>query len=169
MDVCLLWVLSSRGFCDELIIRPEESYRLWWVVFDLETSRMRRPWTALGRSVTKKKHFEKTIEESQITLRWEDSSSEAWESSYFSCGTWSRSIWRHLSTDGRETVHPLHPPHRTFPFRVSLHSWEDKVASHTQQNLSGALGWNYQLQTDKRSGFNVWMKAKSVPNFLFAL
>jgi len=34
-------VLSDRGLCDELITRPEESYRLWRVVVcDLETSRM---------------------------------------------------------------------------------------------------------------------------------
>jgi len=34
-------VLSGRGLCDELITRPEESYRLWCVVVcDLETSRM---------------------------------------------------------------------------------------------------------------------------------
>jgi hypothetical protein len=32
-------VLSGRGFCDELIARPEESYRLWRVVVcDHETS-----------------------------------------------------------------------------------------------------------------------------------
>jgi hypothetical protein len=50
---CECCVLSARGFNDELITRPEESYRLWWVVmFDLETSRMRRPWPALGRSAT---------------------------------------------------------------------------------------------------------------------
>jgi hypothetical protein len=43
-------------FCDELITRPEESYRLWCVVVcDLETSRMRRSWPALGRSATAKK------------------------------------------------------------------------------------------------------------------
>jgi len=37
-------VLSGRGLGDELITRPEESYRLWCVVVcDLETSRMRRP------------------------------------------------------------------------------------------------------------------------------
>jgi len=30
-------VLSGRGLCDELIARPEESYRLWCVVVcDLE-------------------------------------------------------------------------------------------------------------------------------------
>jgi len=46
-------VLSGRGLCDELITRPEESYRLWRVVVcDLETLRMRRPWPALGRSAT---------------------------------------------------------------------------------------------------------------------
>jgi len=31
-------LLSGRGLCDELITRPEESYRLWCVVVcDLET------------------------------------------------------------------------------------------------------------------------------------
>ena len=50
---CECFVLSGRGLCDELITRPEESYRLWCVVVcDLETSRMRRPWSALGRSAT---------------------------------------------------------------------------------------------------------------------
>jgi len=49
-------VLSGRGVCDELITRAEESYRLWCVIVcDLETSRMRRPWSALGRSATAKK------------------------------------------------------------------------------------------------------------------
>jgi len=39
-------VLSGRGLCDELITRPEESYRLWCVVVcDLETSRMGAPYT----------------------------------------------------------------------------------------------------------------------------
>ena len=42
---CECCVLLGRGLCDELITRPEESYRLWCVVVcDLETSRMRRPW-----------------------------------------------------------------------------------------------------------------------------
>ena len=42
---CECFVLSGRGLCDELITRPEESYRLWCVVVsDLETSRMWRSW-----------------------------------------------------------------------------------------------------------------------------
>ena len=42
-------VLSGRGLCNGLITRPEESYRMWYVIMhDLETSRMRRPWTVLG-------------------------------------------------------------------------------------------------------------------------
>jgi hypothetical protein len=46
---CFVCVLSGRGFCDELITRPEESYRLWCVVVcDLETSWMRSPWTNGG-------------------------------------------------------------------------------------------------------------------------
>ena len=37
---CEYCVLSGRGLCDELITRPEESYRLWCVVLcDLETSK----------------------------------------------------------------------------------------------------------------------------------
>ena len=53
---CECCVLSGRGLCDGLITRPEESYRLWCVVVcDLETSRMMRPWPALGRSATGKK------------------------------------------------------------------------------------------------------------------
>jgi hypothetical protein len=36
-------VLSGRVLCDELVPRPEESYRLWWVsnVCDHETSTKR--------------------------------------------------------------------------------------------------------------------------------
>jgi hypothetical protein len=35
-------VLSGRGICDELITRPEKSYRLWRLVWcDLETSQKR--------------------------------------------------------------------------------------------------------------------------------
>ena len=45
---CESFVLSGRGLCDEPIKRPEESYRLWCVVCDVGTSRMRRPWPALG-------------------------------------------------------------------------------------------------------------------------
>ena len=35
---CECCVLSGRGLCVELITRPEESYRMWCVVWDLETS-----------------------------------------------------------------------------------------------------------------------------------
>ena len=42
---CECCVLSGRCLCDELITRPEESYRVWCVVvWDLETSWIRRPW-----------------------------------------------------------------------------------------------------------------------------
>jgi len=37
MSVCCeCCVLSGRGLCDEMITRPEESYRLWCVVCDLK-------------------------------------------------------------------------------------------------------------------------------------
>ena len=46
MSVCCdCCVLSGRGLCDELITRPEESYRLCCVVVcDLETSRIGAPY-----------------------------------------------------------------------------------------------------------------------------
>ena len=38
-------MLSGRGLYDELITRPEESYRLWCVVVcDLESSRIGAPY-----------------------------------------------------------------------------------------------------------------------------
>ena len=37
-------MLSGRGLCDELITRPEESYRLCCVVCDVETSIMGAPY-----------------------------------------------------------------------------------------------------------------------------
>ena len=41
MSVCCeCCVLSGRGLCDELITRPEESYRLWCVVCDVETTKI---------------------------------------------------------------------------------------------------------------------------------
>jgi hypothetical protein len=47
---CECFVFSGRGLCDELITRPEKSYRLWCVVVcDLETSWM-RPWPTGGLS-----------------------------------------------------------------------------------------------------------------------
>jgi hypothetical protein len=51
---CECCLLSGRGLCDELITRPEESYRLWCVVVcDTETSWMRRPWPTGGCFVKK--------------------------------------------------------------------------------------------------------------------
>ena len=48
---CECRVSWGRGLCYELITRPEESYWLWSViVWDLETSWMRRPWPTGGLS-----------------------------------------------------------------------------------------------------------------------
>jgi hypothetical protein len=59
MSVCCeCCVLSGTGFFSAggMITRPEESYQLLCVVVcDLETSRMRRSWPALGRCATGEK------------------------------------------------------------------------------------------------------------------
>ena len=66
---CVCCVLSGRGLCDELITRPEESYRLWCVVVcDLETSLLRRPWPTGGAVVPNKKKDAKTGETSNVHI-----------------------------------------------------------------------------------------------------
>jgi hypothetical protein len=56
---CECCVLSGRGLCDELITRPEESYRLWCVVVcGLQTSWMGEAlahWGLLHQNKRKKK------------------------------------------------------------------------------------------------------------------
>ena len=60
---CECCVLSGRGLCDELITRPEESYRLWCVVVcNPETQWKRRPWPALGRRPIGKQNRESVKE-----------------------------------------------------------------------------------------------------------
>jgi len=71
--------LSGRGLCDELITRPEESYRLCCVVVcDLETSRMGAPYIYdishlrvkaqfLDR-VSNRKFFEKQPHDTRLVL-----------------------------------------------------------------------------------------------------
>ena len=55
---CECCVFSGSGLCDELITRPEESYRLWCVVVcDLETWWMRRPWPTGGCHAANRKYL----------------------------------------------------------------------------------------------------------------
>jgi len=49
-------VLSGRGLCDELITRPEESYRLWCVVVcDLKNLKNEEAMTRVGSQRHRKK------------------------------------------------------------------------------------------------------------------
>jgi hypothetical protein len=77
MDVCLeCCMLSGAGLCDEMVTRPEESYRLWCVVvYDLETSRMSRPCATgglLGPPPPKKSYSSRSYIRLSfiITKRW---------------------------------------------------------------------------------------------------
>jgi hypothetical protein len=60
---CECCVLSGRGLCDELITRPEESYRLWCVVMcDLENLKNEEAMTRVGsqRHIKKKLYYNTT-------------------------------------------------------------------------------------------------------------
>jgi len=49
------YVLSGRGLCDELVTRPEKSYRLWCVVVcDLEHLKNEEAMTRVGLQRHKK-------------------------------------------------------------------------------------------------------------------
>ena len=66
-------MLSGRRLCDELIARPEESYRLWCVVVcDLETSEMRRPWPTggLSRPPPKENEYSLFMLSGRVVLPW---------------------------------------------------------------------------------------------------
>jgi len=53
---CECCVLSGRGLCDELITRPEESYRVWCVVvYDLENLKNEEAMTCVGFGATAEK------------------------------------------------------------------------------------------------------------------
>jgi hypothetical protein len=43
---CTVFVLSGRGLCDELIPRPEESYRLW-CVSECDQVKLQKPSTPI--------------------------------------------------------------------------------------------------------------------------
>ena len=79
---CECCVLSGRGLGDGLITRPEEFFRLWCVVVcDLETSRMRRTWPALGCSATgpKNKIRQDIINKAIVTLTPLNKEPTQWE------------------------------------------------------------------------------------------
>ena len=53
---CECCVFAGRGLCDELITRPEESYRLWCVVVcDLENFKNEEAMTRIGSQRHSKK------------------------------------------------------------------------------------------------------------------
>jgi len=59
---CECRVLSGRGLCDELITRPEESYRMWCVVVcELENLRNEEAMTRVGSLRKKKKMIKKSL------------------------------------------------------------------------------------------------------------
>ena len=64
-------VLSCRGLCDELITRPEESYRLWCVVVcDLENLKNEEAMTRVGsQRHSKNEEFNAPSFRSNLLLR----------------------------------------------------------------------------------------------------
>ena len=75
-------MLSGRGLCDELITRPEESYRLWCVVVcDLENLKNEEAMTRVGSQRHRKKIIIYTPGEGIHSLlrRWMEMSSHLHE------------------------------------------------------------------------------------------
>jgi hypothetical protein len=56
---CECCVLSGSGLCDELITRPEDTYKVWCVC-DHEASIMRMPWSISGVAPGKKENTGET-------------------------------------------------------------------------------------------------------------
>ena len=73
---CECCVLSGRGLCDELITRPEESYRLWCVVVcDLENLVNEEAMTRVGsQRHRKKKRCRTQVFYDVLLCRWVNSS-----------------------------------------------------------------------------------------------
>jgi len=70
---CECCVLSGRGLCDELITRPEESYRLWCVVVcDLENLKNEEAITSVGSQRHSKKKTVCTTRCGSYILTWRD-------------------------------------------------------------------------------------------------
>ena len=67
---CDCCVLSGRSLRDELITRPEESYRLWCVVWDLETTWMRRLWPTWGCRAKNKQKLRHKLEMQSAVIRF---------------------------------------------------------------------------------------------------
>jgi len=77
-DCCECCMLSGRGLCDELIILPEESYRLWCVVVcDLENLKNEEAMTRVGSQ-----RHGKTKHISFVSLKSETISCNCLSSSY---------------------------------------------------------------------------------------
>jgi len=59
---CKCCVLSGRSLCDELITRPQESYRLWYVVVcDLENLKNEEAMTRVGSQRHKRKSCKEQV------------------------------------------------------------------------------------------------------------
>ena len=128
MGVCLLWVLWGRGLWKEPITRPEESYRLWCVVVcDLETSRMWRPWPALGRSATAKKkthnHHACYMPAPYHTHSFDYSNSVWWEIKFFP--TFTPSMARDWEWRERSVLKTILNTSHVIRFLVLLHSFNN--------------------------------------------
>ena len=53
-----VFFFSGRGLCEELITRPEESYRLWYIVVcDLENLKNEVAMTRVGSQRHRKKNY----------------------------------------------------------------------------------------------------------------
>jgi len=112
--------LSGRGLCDELITRPEESYRLCCVVVcDLETSRIGAPCIYIyGIS---------SLSVNYILVRTYILQADA---TFFAWRSWIRASWYNYENNQQDALYRL-----IYYSRSALHVSGD-VFAHYQEHLT---------------------------------
>jgi hypothetical protein len=144
MDVYLWWVLCV--IMKRYLRRADPSSRgvLGWcvVVYDLENSRMFRPWPELGCSVTGRKNMYNVVDWIRLTpntMYWLNEKQSAWPERVLSTALAVSYIWH------RKTQQKARPSHSTVcgpPCRNAAH-----VAGCRHQQLTHALTSIYSLAT----------------------
>ena len=138
-------VLSGRGLRNGPITRPQEYYRLWCVVvYDLETSWMRRPWPSGGLS-----HKKKTVTRD---WQWRNCSSTPDYVSYLLYVVISQNPLTSLFVTYPIRALPMLPSHQCFIGPDwTWTDWTSDVLSIILRHSRTGTVWFYTSTSNKRA------------------